>query len=652
MSHALSGRIVEDKASADSVAPKERVFPVGWRRLSAETFGVAALAWGLVAWLFRVWDVSLRVPVERSSGDTTLSLSFIKTIISTGWFYSAPSLGAPFGANTFDNPHGGETLQMFCFKVLALFTESPVLILNFYYLVGFGLVAAAMYLVLRHLCLSPLPSAIVSWGFAFLPYHYLHGANQLVRATYISAPVALLLLVWLAQWRSRFLHDPTTVGFGGRENIRWRRVWAALTMCVLLALWETMITMFTLVLLGTFAVVGALRWREWRRLVVGGIGIATIGLTFVIACSPSLLYWWTNGKNHHGITRSVAEAARYGLRLNGMLLPSNGSRLGMFRALANRAQLDSRQSIGFLAVAGLLGLLFAAVAGLRIAAPRLGGDVRSPSDKQALRETAATVTVVAILFGTTNGFSTFVAMAGLSQLRTWSRIGLFIAAFALIQIVLWFERFVVWTRGRLTVARARAVLIAATLLITVGTLADGPPVPRADEAMAGQYQSVNGLVAQIADTMPSGSMIMQYPTFSYPEATPPGKMTDYDPLRAYVAPFGDTFRWSYGAMKGRPQADWQKALAMSEGDAQISDLPAVLGMGFTGLWVDTFGYSKNPETLRALQERLLPYPPLRSSDGRYLFYDLRPYKSALGITDEQLRARAQQTFGIAPPGVG
>src|ERR1700716_2666907 len=46
--------------------------------------------------------------------------------------------------------------------------------------------------------------------------------------------------------------------------------------------------------------------------------------------------------------------------------------------------------------------------------------------------------------------------------------------------------------------------------------------------------------------------------------------------------------------------------------------------GFVGMWVDLFGYG--PGTSPEVELNLaLGTPHLRSADGRYLFYDLRPY---------------------------
>ena len=51
-------------------------------------------------------------------------------------------------------------------------------------------------------------------------------------------------------------------------------------------------------------------------------------------------------------------------------------------------------------------------------------------------------------------------------------------------------------------------------------------------------------------------MIFEFPVVRFPENPPVANMQDYDQFRGYLADKG-TFRWSYGSVKGRPQADWQ-----------------------------------------------------------------------------------------------
>ena len=60
------------------------------------------LAFGATIFL-RLWDADIRVPFSYS-GDGTLNLTLIKTVMERGWFYENPRLGAPSGQELYDYP--------------------------------------------------------------------------------------------------------------------------------------------------------------------------------------------------------------------------------------------------------------------------------------------------------------------------------------------------------------------------------------------------------------------------------------------------------------------------------------------------------------------------------------------------------------------
>jgi phosphoglycerol transferase len=308
---------------------------------------------------------------------------------------------------------------------------------------------------------------------------------------------------------------------------------------------------------------------------------------------------------------------------------------------------EGGQSLGVLGVLGLLGLLYAALFGVRRSAGRRG-DQRRPFDREALREHAAVLSVLAILFGTVAGLGMIMSLAGFSQIRVWGRIAILIAFLAVLQLAIWGEQLTSWyTRRRPAVARP--VLGVAAVIALVASIALGPPPPRVDpDEAARRWDNDRSFVQQIEQAMPEGSAIFQIPVEQFPEDIPPGRMVTYDGLRPYLADSG-TLRWSAGAVKGRWDADWQKVWSNRVG--AIAGIPQLIGMGFTGLTIDTAGFSRDEETAQYLArlDQLLATPPIGSSDGRFLFYDLRPIKQRLGLTDEQYRTLARKSLKVDPP---
>ena len=607
-------------------------------------------AWIYVGLLYRLWNASLRVPLDDGNPDATLIGSMIKTITERGWYLHNPRLGAPFGQQFYDFPHGGETIQLLAIKVITIFVKSWGLTMNLYYLGGFGVLAVVTFLVLRHLRFGYLVAAIGALIYTFLPYHFVHGEGHLYRSTYYSIPLVCLLLVWAQSWRSRFLVDPDpSPGVRLRDNLRLKRIVAALAICVVVGATETMTTAFAATLLGSAALVSTIRWKEPARLLVSGAMAAAIFATFVLFTLPTFNYYLDHGTNPKAARRLVTESELYGLKLSRLVTPQGGHRFKPLSDLGAKTQENSKvpseggQALGILGTAGFFGALYGALAnGMRRTSGRR--DLRRPDDRAALWEDAGLITVLAVLFGTIGGFSILMSMAGFSQVRVWDRICMIIAFFALVIVATWFERLTSWVRGKSW--PTKPVLGCVAVAVLAFGLWDGIP-PRHlpyDQINASWNRDAN-FVKAIEQKMPAGSAIFQLPVLAFPEVIPPGKMKDYDPFRGFLHDDG-SLRWSYGAIQGRPDADWQVRLRDRVGP--VGALPSLLGLGFTGLWVDTYGYTDGGREIAQIQGTV-GVEPIRSMDGRFLFYDLRPYKARLGRSQASLAAEAKRLLKVSPP---
>jgi phosphoglycerol transferase len=404
-------------------------------------------------------------------------------------------------------------------------------------------------------------------------------------------------------------------------------------------------------LLASGATVAAIRFREPLRLGVAVALIAVMGLTFLVLSYPTLNYYRAYGTNEQAARRLVTESELYGLKLSRLVMPQGGHRSETLSELGAYSQRDSfvisegGQALGILGTAGFLGALYGAFANRW---RRERPDVRPWWDRTALREHATTFTLLSVLFGTIAGFSILLSMAGFSQIRVWNRIMLIIAFFAMVVVLGWSERLVAAIRARS--ANPKPILAA----LGVGVLAFGlwdsiPPVRKPYAQIEAQHASDRAFVAEIAATMPEGARILQLPIIEFPETHPPGRMLDYDHLRAYLADDG-SLEWSYGSIKGRPAAAWQVTLRDKVGP--IGALPALLGLGFEGIWIDTYGYTDGglgdggeiDEIVEAVGVE-----PLVSPDGRFLFLDLREFEQRSGLTPEEQRQAAIDLLGVTPP---
>lgn len=630
------------------IAPERRdtAFPVPARRLALEALAPTALALLYAAVLYRIWDVNWNIPIYEDRPDARQGIALFKGIHENGWWLHNPSLNWPFGQNYHDFPTGGETLQMVLAKASMWVLPSPSAAMNVYYLLGFGVLALIAFLVLRHLRFGFVIATVVALTYAFLSYHFVHEQSHIFRSTYATAPLGFMVLIWAFSWRRHFLRDPAARVRGRlRASLRGDRVAVAVIVCVLIGMTETMTTAFTMALLGASAIVVAIRWREPERLLVHGALIGVLVATFAVVQAPTLRFWLQEGRNPTAGARSVAESEYYSLKISRLVLPQADHRVGAFGRFGEKAQSGSPlpteggQYLGLLGIAGFLAALVGLLAhGLR-RAPRAG-----PEDRTWLTDHASLVVVLSLLLGTVAGFNVVLAVAGFTQVRTWGRIEVILAFGCLVVAAIWFERLAVRIQGHLR----RPVPALALLAVVVGAFAllDGiPPSPRDYDAMRASWQNDETFVKAITTTMPEGSAVFQFPAQSFPEAGPVERAADYDNFRGYIHDREDRLRWSYGGIHGRPRADWQVKIRDELGP--VGALEPLLGLGYTGYWLDSFAFTPADDARQVRDlNRTLKVPPLRSPDGRFYFWDLRPFKRSLGKSDRDLRREAAQTLGV------
>jgi len=616
---------------------------------------VGTLAAALAAWLLRIWDASLSVPLYQQPPDTLFQTAVVKAIRDHGWDLTNPDLGAPFGTQMYDFPHAGETLQMAAIWVLTRFTSRPGAVINIYFIGGFGVLASVTHLVLRHLRFRTSVAACTALLYTFLPYHFWHQEGHLLRSTYVSGPLGALLILWVLDWRRRFLVEPDAPWRDGTrfaDKLRWGRVGATVAVAAALGIIETMAIAFVLVALGVGAVLVTLRDRDPGVLAAAGVAGAVTALTFVIALAPNLWYWSEHGTNETAGRRLPVGQEAYGLKVSRLVLPIRQHRLARLASLTEDAtrhtpvESEGGQELG---VVGAVGFIVGLYGALNFASrrSRLHG-ARSPDrgtglDRGELWRLSGVLTLVLVLFATVSGLSLLLSVAGFAQIRVWNRSVILIAFFSLLVVAIGLERFADWVGSRISDPR-RAV--AAGVLASVGVLLFGlwdtaVPFPTDYPAITRTARSDRGFVAELERRLPDGAAVFELPVVRYPESPPVHDLPDLTELRLYQ--YSRTLRWSYGGMKGRPQADWQQRVSS---DDPVAALAGLRGLGFDGVVVFTQGYADGGAAVAARLSGALGPPEVASTDGHELFWDLRGYGA--NLPRPELREAARDLVGTQP----
>lgn len=604
-------------------------------RLAAEVAVLTALTLAILVAILHLWHLSPRVPLQYE-GDAIFYQAIVKGELEEGWYNRNPQLGAPFEQELYDFPLGGDNLHNLTYKVtgwlLTPFDPDFGLVVNAFFFGTFVAATLSCYAVLRVLGVSRLFAGPAALIFSFAPYHFFRGEVHLPLSAYWPVPLAVLVLLRLL--------GPSP--FADR-----RRAAAAAAIAVVLGVSGTYYAAFFLLLLAAVVAVRVLAERTWRVCVPGAVVAGICAGSFLVNQLPTILYQREHGANTVVANRQLAASDTMGLRIAQTLLPVNGHRIEAFSRIANKASdlpfPSGGQALGFVAACGYALLLVTAVS--RIV--RRGPPVPEPDVVGRLSFLA----VAGTLLATAGGLSVVIGMLS-TKLRAWHRMGIFLSCFALFALAWlaqrWRERAGArgraWPHRRMLMAAigTALVVVAVTDQTTAGTQPEYAQVGAAfarDRSFFGEMQQMLG----------AGAQVFQFPIIPYPEAGPRERMQDYDHLRGYL--HAPDLRWSYGAMKGRPEADWQFTLYDDPNETIVPELAAI---GYDALYIDRWGYADGAEELETAIRTATGGIFRSSGDGRMSWLDLRPYAAELrarNSDDDVERARnailypVDKTFG-------
>jgi hypothetical protein len=608
-------------SAPEAPAPPRRPRP-RWMYEARDGAIVAATSALITAWLFKIWDIPLRIPfLYRRDG--IAQVAEVKGIIENGWYQYNPRVGWPIGYDHHDFPIGSDNLHYAALKVMGWFSHDPVLVVNAYYLLSFVLVALSAFYVIRYLGVSRRFAFVGAMLYTFLPYHFLRGTWHLMLAAYYMVPVACLFTILVWRHAPPFFRavDEDEEGTDGEVRFEWKR-WSTLWLvvgCLAIASTDVYYAAFCIVLMLSAGFLQLVTVRNWRSLVSGLVLTAIIGLGLVLNLAPSVLYWRDHGTNDAVVQRTVAESDFYALRPIQMLSPIPGYRIDeintrivreVFTAPNNS---EATQFLGLVGAVGFLGLMVVLL-GL--------GFTRARDRSPPLPFVLAALSALAVLFGVTGGLSWTLGIAGFTEIRSWNRISIFIAFYALAAVGLALDWAVRHTRA--FPYKPFAVSGVALLLVVIGVFdqTSSAIIPDSRRSQT-EWNADAVFVKEIEDTLGPGGTVFQLPYLPFPEAeldVPPYGMVDYDPLRGYV--HSDDLYWGYGGTRGR-EADWQGQVVKQ---ATPKMLDAITAVGFDGLWIDTRGYRNGAEEIIAEVEAATGETPIVSPNDRFVFFDLRNHQ--------------------------
>ena len=566
------------------------------------------------AFSLQLWRANLTVPLSYGS-DALLTEMLIKSVITGGWVWSIHAIGAPFGGQFYDFPVATDNLNWLGMKVIGLGSSNPAVVDNVFFLSTFVTVSISAYAVLRWMGISIAVSVVCAIVFADAPYHLLRGEVHLLLSSYAVVPIATYLILSILKRSNLFYRRKDATG-RLRGWLTTRNVFTVV-LCLMIGSLGVYYAVFTLLLVAAAGLAAALGSRGWRPVAEAAVVVAVIAGMSSINDLPGVIYQHEHGKNHLVADRLPQESELYALKFAEMVLPVPNHRVPALRHLRYKYDSttpvpseDGQQSLGIVSAIGLLwlfGVALAVVAG-----------VGRGSDWLTRHRHLAFAAMTAFLLGTMGGISALIGYLITSQIRGWDRISIFIAFFAVAAVGLGLDAL----RSRLRRSWWAFPVLGAVLVIAIydqSTLGAIPTYP----TNSSQVKNDSAFVARIERVMPKGAMIFQLPYVSFPENGPVNLMYDYDLGRGYL--YSSDLSWSYGAAKGRPQ-DWA---SVAQGLPLSSLLDGVAAAGFSGIYIDRYGYADGGVAIEKSIRALVGSAPMQSTNKRLLFFDIRPFAARL-----------------------
>ena len=501
----------------------------------------------------------LHIPLAYR-GDALAYLNQIDNMIPRGWYWRSHEMAHPFGQD--QSPIAqADLLPYSILWLLARILVEEGRTFNAFILLSCGANASGAFWAARRLAHARAAALLVGFGFAFSYYHWYHLGAHLALGWSFLVPVWMALVLAWAIGEMMPSAGPSTERRSSARGI--------VGVALLQSLSGVYYSAFLLVTIVTLAGVVAVATRRTRPLLVALRAALVVAVGFVLQAAIQAMARGDFVLPRSVVPRSLGDLEYYSLQPVHLLLPADGYPIARIAVAAARRVPESLRGeggkyLGFLAIAGLVGLVVLAISRPVSAVASVG---RLSARLQMV------VAVVLVLVALPGGGGYLLGLAGLRELRVWSRVALPLTLIGLLGLAAMLGIVCAHTSRRTWLGG----MAFAAVAVAVWEVSDRPPA--AAEAVE-RWRADAAAVATIRDALPPGAAVLQLPDVPYPEMEPILEFADYEHFRPAL--HRDEFCWSYGVLRGRTGVGL--GLDGLLRDRQFSQRAA--RAGFDAVWVD------------------------------------------------------------------
>lgn len=539
----------------------------------------------LVTLLILYRNVEIICPLNVS-GDAMGVHYYGKLIDEYGISLVGHRTGGLSGADMYDYPYS-DTLSFLLVKLIGIFTDNPYLIINLFYFSCYFLTAYISTACMRYLKVGRIPAMMISVLYAFSPYiQQRYGHMWLV--PYFMMPVACVLAIDIMR---DTLHKQAN---GDLQKMHFSKMTFLAFCCAYTGLYYAffacaLVTVGMVILWLNHPIKGFRRYMYplgYLAAVLTGVATNVI---------PNVVYHAIHGVNPAGDLqlRNPGEAEFYGLKLVQMLLPHKAHRMEWMADLAKKYTdthpLINENSLAALGLVASIGLIISLV---------------FLFSKKAAKEISY-LNIAMILIGTIGGISSVLTVFVDIPIRCYNRLSVVIMFLSLLQIAVLLDVAEKRMRKPLGVVTCIGVFLLG--------IYDQTFTYSSIKYEGSTLQYVKETIREIEKVMPEGAYIFQFPFSSWPTGN------GYQNFYGYIE--SDKLHWSYGAMQGREESEWQAHIATWDIDAMVRQLREA---GYDGLYLDSITYYRAfNETPEEYVDQLNDYigePVVEKDNGYGIIY--------------------------------
>ena len=549
-----------------------------------------------------IWTIDFEI-IRFPESDERLGLMMFKNIKENGFIgaFFNNRIGAPERSALLESPFLDWPM------VLAIWFLTRFLNYNVayyvFYILTFVTASLSMYLLLRKICNKYWICACISISYAITPYHFYRSVVHMTLSNYYVIPlgVYLVLLVYEEEWEKGI---PSCI-----KNNTFKKMFF-LTGIVLVSLSNVYYAFFVMLLVLITIIYKMIEKKTWKPLINEALIFYAMCILFIGGLLPKLIYGQIHGINTVAGIRNPSETETYGLKIIQLFLPPEYSKIQFLtdinKQYTDNAILINENSWSNMGIIACIGFIVLCIWFL----------VNHIKPFKGSKETArfklfTVLTLVILLFCTVGGFGTIFSYVITPELRCLNR-----GSIVLVTISLTFLAGILIEIKQPIAQRLSCIALTVLLVFSIYAEVDYLPYnwSKESEQLSNSYLKFFRLVES---EMNEGDMIYQLPIMYFPESSPIYNMDDYSHLIAYL--YTDTLKWSYGGMKGRNVTATD--LYIDDGMSE-NFLLNIKKMGFSGLYIDSYGYKDDGNEIIQFYKDILNKEPIVSDDGRLYFFKI------------------------------